>query len=361
MHAETAMSDAGSTELGSSRCVTKGLDFLWLELTNRCNLRCVHCYTESHPLSGDRDLLTTEDYESIISQAYELGCRKVQFIGGEPLVNRDFKHLLRKVVATGYEFIEVFSNLTRLDEETVRYAAENGVCFATSVYSDDPAEHDAVTKVESSHARTIGSLKKLVAAGITVRAAVIAIDQDEATLGRTQRYLRALGVPYVREGPVREFGRGERILSQSARLSGLCGHCWAGKLCIAPDGTAYPCVMSRQWPVGHVLKSTLQTIVDGMLLRDMRETIYDTVWLPKLASAHKMSAGSSPGSDPDEDDPGKKDPEPSPRCEPSCPQSPGPPSCPQSCSPVPPQSCAPHHPRRAPEPPEKKESGSSSG
>ena len=22
------------------------LDFLWLELTNRCNLQCVHCYTE---------------------------------------------------------------------------------------------------------------------------------------------------------------------------------------------------------------------------------------------------------------------------------------------------------------------------
>jgi MoaA/NifB/PqqE/SkfB family radical SAM enzyme len=24
---------------------TQTLDFLWLELTNRCNLRCVHCYT----------------------------------------------------------------------------------------------------------------------------------------------------------------------------------------------------------------------------------------------------------------------------------------------------------------------------
>ena len=25
------------------------LDFLWLELTNRCNLQCVHCYTQSPP------------------------------------------------------------------------------------------------------------------------------------------------------------------------------------------------------------------------------------------------------------------------------------------------------------------------
>ena len=47
---------------------TKTLDFLWLELTNRCNLRCVHCYTESHPRSGDRDVLTTQDYERLMRE-----------------------------------------------------------------------------------------------------------------------------------------------------------------------------------------------------------------------------------------------------------------------------------------------------
>ncbi|MCJ7597684.1 MAG: radical SAM protein, partial [Methyloceanibacter sp.] len=47
------------------------LDFLWLELTNRCNLQCVHCYTESHPHSGDRDLLTAQDYDRLMREAYE--------------------------------------------------------------------------------------------------------------------------------------------------------------------------------------------------------------------------------------------------------------------------------------------------
>src|ERR1700751_3694037 len=61
-----------------------GLNFLWLELTNRCNLKGVHCYTESGPQTGDRDLLTTDDYLSVMNQAYALGCRKMQFIGGEP-------------------------------------------------------------------------------------------------------------------------------------------------------------------------------------------------------------------------------------------------------------------------------------
>ena len=39
---------------GRGCSVGAGLDFLWLELTNRCNLRCVHCYTESahRPATG---------------------------------------------------------------------------------------------------------------------------------------------------------------------------------------------------------------------------------------------------------------------------------------------------------------------
>ena len=109
------------------------------------------------------------------------------------------------------------------------------------------------------------------------------IDQDRAQVKRTKRFLTALGVAsHVKSAQVREFGRGENILSQSARLEGLCGHCWSGKLCIAPDGIAYPCVMARQWPVGNVLETSLADIAAGRSLAEMRQTIFDTIWVPKI-------------------------------------------------------------------------------
>jgi uncharacterized radical SAM superfamily Fe-S cluster-containing enzyme len=46
-----------------------------------------------------------------MSQAYALGCRNIQFIGGEPQLNRDFLPLVIKAKSIGFEFIEVFSNL----------------------------------------------------------------------------------------------------------------------------------------------------------------------------------------------------------------------------------------------------------
>ncbi len=257
------------------------LEFLWLELTNRCNLRCVHCYSDSDPTSGHRDLLSTDDYEDVLHQAFELGCRRVQFIGGEPQLHRDFLRLVECARRIGYQFIEVFSNLTFLSEETVQYAAKHGVCFATSMYSDEPSGHDAITTVRSSHARTVKNVERLIANGIQTRAGIIVIDQDPTVVERTEQWLHRLGVPQVRISEVREFGRGEGVLGRNAQMSGLCGHCWKGKLCVTPDGAALACVMSRDWPVGNVLDATLAEIVRGAELHDVRTTVYETVWLPR--------------------------------------------------------------------------------
>jgi MoaA/NifB/PqqE/SkfB family radical SAM enzyme len=278
-------------------------------------------------------------------EAYELGCRKMQFIGGEPQLNRDFQKLLIAAKTIGFEFVEVFSNLTQLKEETICFAADNGICFATSVYSDEPDSHDAITRVKSSHARTIRNLKRLIDKGIETRTATIEINQNPAQVKRTTRFLSKLGVTHVRSAEVREFGRGEDILARPARLEGLCGHCCFGKLCIAPDGTAYPCVMARQWPVGNVLDMSLAAIISSKPLEGMRQTIFDTVWTPKIAEAgneaevdiHELEMG-TPTRPKLPYKPKRKKPVSDP-----CPESPNPPGCPQSCEPDGgcPQSCAP--------------------
>ena len=314
------------------------LDFLWLELTNRCNLRCVHCYTDSHPGSGGRDLLTTEAYESLMRQSWELGCRRMQFIGGEPQLHPDFLRLLGTAKETGFELVEVFSNLTHLREDTVRFAAEAGIRFATSVYSDDPAVHDAVTQVRSSHARTVGTLGRLIERGVATRAAIIRFDEEPAALARTKAYLHGLGVPAVRAGDVRGYGRGEALLGEPGGLDGLCGHCWAGKLCIAPDGDAYACVMARDWPVGNVLVSSLADIVGGAALAGVRRTVHDTVWAPRAAA--------EPPPDPhdwdDEPQPARAEADAEPPPEPgSGDRECGPAACPQSCIPDSVNGCEP--------------------
>src|SRR5579864_6380253 len=118
------------------------VNFLWLELTNRCNLKCSHCYSGSGPDAGSEDCLLQDDYECLIADAAQIGCRQIQFIGGEPTLNRALPHLIAAAQGKGYEFVEVFTNLTRLDNDLLECFKEYGVHVATSVYAPADEIHD---------------------------------------------------------------------------------------------------------------------------------------------------------------------------------------------------------------------------
>ena len=66
---------------------TNCLRFLWLEITGKCNLLCTHCYADSGPEADLYGNMAFEDWTRAISEAAELGCRQIQFIGGEPTMH----------------------------------------------------------------------------------------------------------------------------------------------------------------------------------------------------------------------------------------------------------------------------------
>lgn len=177
-----------------------------------------------------------------------------------------------------------------------------------------------MTTVRGSHRRTIGNLKRLIDNGIRTRAGTLAINEDEKAAQRTRQFLVDLGVGGpIRSSEVRQFGRGQELLGEDASLSGLCGHCWTGKLAIAPDGQVFPCVMARDWVVGDVLTETLDEIVHGSRLAEIRREIHDTVWKRNTVTAACPECPQSCGPDL------------------SCPCDPL--LCPQSCEP---QGCDPY-------------------
>jgi MoaA/NifB/PqqE/SkfB family radical SAM enzyme len=96
-------------ELEQAAYAGSDFTFLWLEITRKCNLSCVHCYAES-ATSG---LLTKAMWQSVIDQAQQMGVKHVQFVGGEPTIHPDFPDLLVRAAQRGMS-IEVYSNLTHI-------------------------------------------------------------------------------------------------------------------------------------------------------------------------------------------------------------------------------------------------------
>ena len=71
------------------------LEHLDIELTERCNNNCIHCYInlpQRDPDAIHREL-TTNEWKDILRQAADIGVLAVRFTGGEPLLRKDFSEL----------------------------------------------------------------------------------------------------------------------------------------------------------------------------------------------------------------------------------------------------------------------------
>ncbi|MBQ3396344.1 MAG: radical SAM protein [Synergistaceae bacterium] len=136
------------------------------ELTSRCNERCRHCY-----LPGTRNFhdMETNLVIDILDQLKDTGTVSVTFSGGECLLHKDFIPILKHARENDFS-ISVLSNLTLLNDEIISALRDTNInLLQTSVYSMNPEEHDYITQLEGSHAKTIKGLERLIAADVPVQ------------------------------------------------------------------------------------------------------------------------------------------------------------------------------------------------
>lgn len=66
---------------------------VWLEITDKCSLKCKQCFLDSKSLNKN-NTLSLELLEKIIFELYETGVYKVTITGGEPLLYKGLPNLL---------------------------------------------------------------------------------------------------------------------------------------------------------------------------------------------------------------------------------------------------------------------------
>jgi MoaA/NifB/PqqE/SkfB family radical SAM enzyme len=248
------------------------LSFLWLEITEKCNLECLHCYADSSPRMDLFGSVDTQTWLGVLGESASLGCTQVQFIGGEPTLHPDLSKMICLASASGYSLIEVFTNATVCDEALIDTFVENGVAIATSFYSDDPKTHDHITKHHGSFARTVLNIKRFISAGLKVRAGIIEMPENAGHGERAKHFLGELGISEINVDVQRGVGRAVKHLYSLDPFSELCGQCWKGKLCVTSLGRVYPCVFSRFADLGDV-RMGISTILQEAPLFKFRTSL----------------------------------------------------------------------------------------
>lgn len=246
------------------------LEFIWLNLTSRCNLRCLHCYNESS--SNKNDQLNTADWMSAIEQSASIGCKKLQFIGGEPMLDYNIFQLINHARSLGFGFIEIFSNGTLITREDIKKFKELDVNIAISLYSDQANIHDQITGVQGSFDKTIKSLEYLRDIGVNTRIGFVLMKQNQETAESTLKLISSFGFNTgSRPDIVRPLGRGDSRLTPDKELVRKFGlttspnfitnpqdfnrnyfynPCWYGKISVNSQGQISPCIMSENKTLG---------------------------------------------------------------------------------------------------------------
>lgn len=134
--------------------------------TNRCNLKCRHCYQVAGQKSDDE--LGSEEKLAVVHQLASAGVIYLAFSGGEPLLEKDL-FLVGKEASNLGIYTSIATNGTLLTKKVVRRIARTGFRYLQVSVDGATAEtHDAFRGVEGSWDKTIQGIKKAVREGLKV-------------------------------------------------------------------------------------------------------------------------------------------------------------------------------------------------
>lgn len=139
---------------------------LRLSVTDRCNLRCLYCMSESPEWLPAKGILSYEELLRLSRVAVGLGVRKIRLTGGEPLVRRDLPVLVRGLAALpGLESVNLTTNGIGLPAQAAALFEAGLRSLNVSLDTLDDATFRTLTRRDGSPREVLAGLDAAEAAG----------------------------------------------------------------------------------------------------------------------------------------------------------------------------------------------------
>ena len=193
--------------------------FIQWHLTERCNLRCRHCYqgersADEMPLREIRNVINeVSDMVKDWSESYGvIFSPSMNVTGGEPFLRNDLLEILGEIKKQGFK-IYLLTNGTLVDKKRARRLADLGV-DGVQVSMEGPEDvHDAI-RGAGSYSASLAGVEHLVDAGIAVTLNVTVSNLNTGQLRKIITFGSHAGVKRVGFSRLVPAGRGRALLSQ---------------------------------------------------------------------------------------------------------------------------------------------------
>lgn len=158
-----------------------------IELTAKCNLKCVHCYAKNGVSDHD---MTTEEVFHIIDILCQNGTLGVYFTGGEIFTRSDFIEIYLYAKRKGLS-ISLLSNITLLNERHIKLFQEYPVSeISTTVYGITEETYEKVTGVKGSFTKFIRALNLLKQNHIPVSLKFVVVKENKHEVYQAQEFAK---------------------------------------------------------------------------------------------------------------------------------------------------------------------------
>ncbi len=131
--------------------------------TRSCNLKCVHCYTDSENRAYPGELDTGEG-NRLIDDLASFRVPSLLFSGGEPLMRKDLMFLVERAAKLNIRPV-LSTNGTLIDRETARNLRNAGVVYVGISLDGMEETNDVFRGVKGAFARAMKGFEHCVAAG----------------------------------------------------------------------------------------------------------------------------------------------------------------------------------------------------
>lgn len=135
-------------------------------MTRRCNLKCIHCYSSSRNIRYKNEL-TMDEGENLISDLAAFRSPVILFSGGEPLMREDLPELAGFAVDQGMRAV-ISTNGTLLTKKTVNILKKTGISYVGVSLDGMEKTHDRFRGVEGAFEMTIKGIRTCLEEGIKV-------------------------------------------------------------------------------------------------------------------------------------------------------------------------------------------------
>lgn len=165
-----------------------------LELTNKCNERCLHCYIDEFKDDPNK-VLKFEDWSKILTELRSAGTLYIILMGGEAMLNPHFYQIAAQSTKLGFHTSVITNGLLIKSIEDAYKLKEHGIRQVTfSVYSLSSELHDQITQVRGSLDRTLSALHFCLKAGLEVGVNCLLNRETIADYPRLYHYFKELGI-----------------------------------------------------------------------------------------------------------------------------------------------------------------------